>query len=42
MRIIIDTEVLKREGLYDEISDILECYGEPLDEEEEENETDIH
>ena len=38
MRLIIDTEVLKREGLYDEIADILECYGEPLDDDEVENE----
>ena len=37
MRIVIDTEVLKQVGLYDEIADILECYGEPLDEEEAEN-----
>ena len=34
MRLVIDTEVLKRVGLYDEIADILECYGEPLDEDE--------
>ena len=38
MIILIDTEVLKREGLYDEIADILECYGEPLYEDEAENE----
>ncbi len=29
MKVIIDTKVLKRECLYDEIADILECYGEP-------------
>lgn len=32
MRYIIDTDLLKREEL-EEIIDIIECYGEPLDEE---------